>query len=329
VCISLGVVGGGVMTEGDHEGRTYGWSALSFLSSQNKESQKRSADDAKENSVVEDYDMSVSESKVEPEALIASETDPEGRMSPYRRRRNKYRMKKRKNRYEKPAASVPSQDFYEDKIYDDTYYDRDSSYQAPSSGYKAPSSSYDAPSSYEAPAYEAPSYEAPSYEAPSYEAPSYEEPSYDPPSYKPAPSYEAPSYSGGGGGDSFNDFLNALAAFLPIGLFLAAIPPNLIVINSRKKRQAEDEMYNTLESSYPFMDKINKIGFSRLSEADCQKELFCEMAEMGSNVEANTVQKLFGYAVSLTPNFVADMVGVREVFEATREGRCKKFKCQN
>jgi len=197
VCISLGVVGGGVMTEGDHEGRTYGWSALSFLSSQNKESQKRSADDAKENSVVEDYDMSVSESKVEPEALIASETDPEGRMSPYRRRRNKYRMKKRKNRYEKPAASVPSQDFYEDKIYDDTYYDRDSSYQAPSSGYKAPSSSYDAPSSYEAPAYEAPSYEAPSYEAPSYEAPSYEEPSYDPPSYKPAPSYEAPSYSGG------------------------------------------------------------------------------------------------------------------------------------
>merc|ERR1719233_2232574 len=135
----------------------------------------------------------------------------------------------------KYAASIPSQDFYEDKVYDDTYYDRDSSYSAPSSGYKAPSSSYDAPSSYEAPAYEAP-------------APSYEAPSYDPPSYKPAPSYEAPSYSAGGGGDSFNDFLNALAAFLPIGLFLAAIPPNLIVINSRRKRQVEDEMYNTLES---------------------------------------------------------------------------------
>ena len=96
----------------------------------------------------------------------------------------RYRTKKRKNKY---APSVPSQDFYEDKVYDDTYYDRDSSYSAPSSGYKAPSSTYDAPSSYEAPAYEAPSYEAPSYEAPSY----------DPPSYKPAPSYEAPSYSGG------------------------------------------------------------------------------------------------------------------------------------
>lgn len=32
--------------------------------------------------------------------------------------------------------------------------------------------------------------------------------------------------------DGFNDFLNALAAFLPIGLFLAAIPPNIITINT-------------------------------------------------------------------------------------------------
>merc|ERR1712128_98251 len=317
-CAALLVVG--VYSEGDTDA-PYGWSALSFLSSQTNN--KRSADDAKESSLLELDDMSASESNIEAAALIASEPDPESRMNPYRRRKNKYRTKKRKNKY---AASIPSQDFYEDKVYDDTYYDRDSSYSAPSSGYKAPTSTYDGPSSYEAPAYEAP---APSYEAPSYEAPSYEAASYDPPSYKPAPSYEAPSYSGGGGGDSFNDFLNALAAFLPIGLFLAAIPPNLIVINSRRKRQAEDEMYNTLESSYPFMEKINKIGFSRLSEAGCQKELFCEMAEMGSNVEANTVQKMFAYTVSLTPNFLADMVGVKDVFEATREGRCRKFKCQN
>ena len=78
------------------------------------------------------------------------------------------------------------------------YYDRDDGYGAP----KAPS--YSAPS---------PSYEAPS---PQYSAPS--------------DSYGAPSHSGGG--DGFNDFLNALAAFLPIGLFLAAIPPNLITIST-------------------------------------------------------------------------------------------------
>merc|ERR1719367_354588 len=34
-------------------------------------------------------------------------------------------------------------------------------------------------------------------------------------------------------------FLNALAAFLPIGLFLAAIPPNLITISTKKKRSIQ------------------------------------------------------------------------------------------
>merc|ERR1712050_236101 len=423
VCMVVMVVIGVESTE--EQDAPYSWSALSFLSSQNNN--KRSADDSKESSLSQADDMFGSESKIEAAALIASEPDPESRMNPYRRRKNKYRTKKRKNKY---AASVPSQDFYEDKIYDDTYYDRDSSYSAPTSGYKPPSDTYDAPSSYEAPAYEAPS---PSYEAPSYEAPSYEAPSYDPPSYKPAPSYEAPSYSGGydfdnslaqqnvsdsdywkyddlisrggysyrafgsnpisksdsvssnayeydyyddtnllaqphdkhaetllskalryiGGGflgrndncyDEYCDYYedsnllgygspfeavsHALRTLLPLGLLMASLVPSTVTIPGRRKRQAEDEMYNTLESSYPFMDKINTMGFSRLSETDCQKELFCEMAEMGSNQEANTVQKLFAYAVSLTPDFLADMVGVKDVFEATREGRCRKFKCQ-
>merc|ERR1711992_232547 len=70
--------------------------------------------------------------------------------------------------------------------------------------------------------------------------------SYDSPAFAES----SPSYSGGGGGkDSFNDFLNALAAFLPIGLFLAAIPPNLIVINStaRRKRETEALLLNSLD----------------------------------------------------------------------------------
>ena len=83
----------------------------------------------------------------------------------------------------------------------------------------------------------------------------------------------------------------------------------------RRKRAAEDEMYNTLEYHYPIMEKINRIGFSRLSEPKCQKEIFCEIAEMGSNEEANTVQKMFAYAASLTPDFIAEKVGVKDVIE--------------
>merc|ERR1739844_740839 len=85
-----------------------------------------------------------------------------------------------------------------------------------------------------------------------YDAPQQ---SYDSPAFAES----SPSYSGGGGGkDSFNDFLNALAAFLPIGLFLAAIPPNLIVINSARRRRSAYDDTNGVDSSmegevsYPF-----------------------------------------------------------------------------
>merc|ERR1719430_111031 len=111
VCLVIAVLGGVIHGNGD--GRSNWWSALSFLSGQHN---KRSADDAKENSVLDNYDMSVSERKIEAEHLIASDPDPESRMEPYRRRRNKYRPKKRKNKYENPT--MPSLDFYDDKIYD-------------------------------------------------------------------------------------------------------------------------------------------------------------------------------------------------------------------
>merc|ERR1712107_738793 len=127
---------------------------------------------------------------------------------------------------------VPSSD-YPGTLAEDKLYDRDSSYQAPADSYNSPSSSY-----------EAPSYNPPSYQAPSYQA-------------------DYGGYSAGGK-DSFNDFLNALAAFLPIGLFLAAIPPNLIVINSTRKKREAEENENSVETVFPFLDKISHIGWRNL-----------------------------------------------------------------
>merc|ERR1712198_539814 len=156
-----------------------------------------------------------------------------------------------------------------------------------------------------------------------YDAPSQQ--SYDSPAFAES----SPSYSGGGGKDSFNDFLNALAAFLPIGLFLAAIPPNLIVINSRRKRDAEDiheEEFNSVET-YPFLDKINKIGLKNLQDISCQKELFCEMSVMGDSKEGNFVQKVLATIVQYTPDFLSDTVGVKDVFQASDRRSCEQFKC--
>merc|ERR1711879_821949 len=168
--------------------------------------------------------------------------------------KRKYRRRRRKNKLKKKKR--PVLEYYDD--YDSEYYDRDdvlhgyfaskddgySAPKAPSSGYSAPSSGYEAPSS--------------EYGAPSYES---------------APSYNAPSY--GGDDDGFNDFLNALAAFLPIGLFLAAIPPNLIVINStaRRKREAEDSLLNSVdavatEEDRPVLRRIAALG-SAMWKPEC------------------------------------------------------------
>merc|ERR1712113_1382235 len=253
----------------------------------------------------DDMDLSASDTQYDVMTYndLSSSSNMESRVAPNRRRR-KYRTRRRKNRYEpKPydPLVVPSQDFNAAAtIPDNQLYDRDSSYDPPSSSYDSPNS-YNPPSS-------------------SYEAPSY----YDAPSYKPG--YEA--YSGGGK-DSFNDFLNALAAFLPIGLFLAAIPPNLIVINSRRKREAEDTHEDEINSveTYPFLEKIDKIGLRNLQDSTCQKELFCEMTVMGDSKNGNFVQKFLASVVKYTPDFLSDKIGVKDVFQASSRRSCEQFKC--
>jgi len=271
------------------------WSNIGFMSGQDQ-ANKRSAEDGHE-MAVEDMDLSASETHYDslPYSDLGSSSpgDAESRAEPMRRR--KYRRRRRKNRYENLV--VPSQD-YGDTLADNQLYDRDSSYKAPSANYAAPDTSY----------------EAPSYS--SYEAPKYE------PNY--SPSYEG--YSGGGK-DNFNDFLNALAAFLPIGLFLAAIPPNLIVINSRRKRSTDEEDYNSVETVFPFLEKINKIGFEHLNDVKCQKELFCEMVVMGNSKEANFVQSSLAAMVHYTPTFVANAFGLKKVLQATEDKECHQFKC--
>lgn len=233
----------------------------------------------------------------------------------YRRKGNRKRVKGRKRqKHRQQEQQRPEYDTYstgygeEYESFDDDeleYYDRDDGYGSP----KAPS--YSAP---------APSYEAP---APQYSAPSE--------------SYGAPSHSGGG--DGFNDFLNALAAFLPIGLFLAAIPPNLITISTKKKRSLtnsgdEDTSLNDVDTThaelhYPFLERISEIGYDKMmSDSECQKRLFCEMSTKGQeDVDANTVQKAFNYMVLLSPKMVSDYFGTTEVFRTIKGGNCSMFKC--
>jgi len=219
---------------------------------------------------------------------IAQGYEPESREQRYRRRR--YRPRKR------PSAYF---DYDQAKLEENSYFDRDG--KPAKDGLELDSSS-----SY--------SYDAPSYNAPTYDSPSYE-----------APSYNAPSYAGSSK-DSFNDFLNALAAFLPIGLFLAAIPPNLIVINEvRKKRNSEDT--NQVEYTFPFLQKISKLGFSKLQNQGCQKRLICEMAASGAKNNANFIQRLLAKISVYTPLSLAEYMNSKDVVQAVNRGNCAELQC--
>merc|ERR1711997_1257779 len=157
---------------------------------------------------------------------------------------------------------------------------------------------------------------------------------YEPPQQgydSPAYAESSPSYSGGGGKDSFNDFLNALAAFLPIGLFLAAIPPNLIVINStaRRKRETEDSLLNSLDApamERPILRRIAPLG-PAMWRTECQAQIFCEMVRLGRLPEGNSIQRMFASTAANTPDFAANLLGLSDTFQAWREGDCSKFKC--
>merc|ERR1712018_842218 len=159
---------------------------------------------------------------------------------------------------------------------------------------------------------------------------------YEPPQQgydSPAFAESSPSYSGGGGKDSFNDFLNALAAFLPIGLFLAAIPPNLIVINStaRRKREAEDSLLNSVEAhateeDRPVLRRIAALG-SAMWKPECQAEIFCQMVQLGQLPEGNSVQRMFAATAIHATDFATNLLGLGGTFQASREGDCTKFNC--
>jgi len=132
-----------------------------------------------------------------------------------------------------------------------------------------------------------------------------------------------------GGGGPLEAASSALRTILPLGLLVAALVPSTVTLHRRRKRDAEDiheEEFNSVET-YPFLDKINKIGLKNLQDISCQKELFCEMSVMGDSKEGNFVQKVLATIVQYTPDFLSDTVGVKDVFQASDRRSCEQFKC--
>ncbi|PSN44521.1 hypothetical protein C0J52_14690 [Blattella germanica] len=129
--------------------------------------------------------------------------------------------------------------------------------------------------------------------------------------------------------------LNMLAAFIPLGLFLAALPPNVLTINTTtpdlpsRQRSVDQEDSSELDiMSFPILDLLDKYGIESLDDPECENRIFCEMSRLGREPTGNIIQKAFWHLAQDTPDKTADAMGMRELFKAVRTDACSIYRCK-
>lgn len=152
--------------------------------------------------------------------------------------------------------------------------------------------------------------------------------------YEAAPSDTA-SYTGNGatsyGDEKQNSFVSALTAFLPIGLFLAAIVPNIVTVSAgrRKRSETEEAEIAKEEASFPILDMISTYGARSLQDPKCQTKIVCEMGRMGGTPEANMLQRALWITANYVPESLARMTGTDALLRSIRSQKCSEFKCSS
>jgi len=147
--------------------------------------------------------------------------------------------------------------------------------------------------------------------------------------YAYEPSYSSDLSNSGYGEDKLGTFVTALTAFLPIGLFLAAIVPNIITVSSgrRKRSDKADEQIAQDEATFPILDMISSFGVRSLQEPSCQSKIVCEIGRMGGLPEANIVQRALWLAANYVPQRFSRTLGMEKLFRQIRSQQCSEFKC--
>ncbi|PNF27462.1 hypothetical protein B7P43_G08984, partial [Cryptotermes secundus] len=125
--------------------------------------------------------------------------------------------------------------------------------------------------------------------------------------------------------------LNMLAAFIPLGLFLAALPPNVLTINTTQPDlPSRQRSVNHEDSamSFPILDLLDKYGIDSLDDPECENRIFCEMSRLGGQPRGNIVQKAFWNLAHHIPDKTADNIGMKELFKAVRTDSCEIYRCE-
>ncbi|CAG0888155.1 unnamed protein product [Cyprideis torosa] len=131
-------------------------------------------------------------------------------------------------------------------------------------------------------------------------------------------------YSGG-----LRPLIKTIGAFLPLGLLLAALPPNVINLTVRRKRSADGVIRTEPEVMYtnPVLEMIEANGLDSLESPNCQRRVLCELAVLGHKPEGNSVQKFLWNVANMVPDLLSSTMGLRDTFRAVRAESCQQFYC--
>ncbi|XP_049944177.1 uncharacterized protein LOC126425249 [Schistocerca serialis cubense] len=115
--------------------------------------------------------------------------------------------------------------------------------------------------------------------------------------------------------------LHALAAFIPLGLFLASIQPSVITVNSSAPAPGVSRQRSVVGGS---SDELLAAG----AGADCEARLLCEAAVRGRLEAADAPERALWLAAHQTPDKMAVALGLYDVLKAIRTGTCDLYSCR-
>ncbi|KYN04522.1 hypothetical protein ALC62_04513 [Cyphomyrmex costatus] len=119
--------------------------------------------------------------------------------------------------------------------------------------------------------------------------------------------------------------IHLIGTFLPLGLLLATLKPNIIRI-SNTTTQPSIVLSKLRLANLPVEHKQARI-FDDDQSMICEDRSICELILTGGEPQSNILQNILWNVATRTPDDVAKRNGLREVFSAVRKKDCAAISC--
>ncbi|KYN15092.1 PREDICTED: uncharacterized protein LOC108765272 [Trachymyrmex cornetzi] len=119
--------------------------------------------------------------------------------------------------------------------------------------------------------------------------------------------------------------IHLIGTFLPLGLLLASLKPNVIQIGNTTT-QPNIVLSKLRLANLPIEHKQARIHDDNQSII-CENRSVCELILIGGEPQSNILQNILWNVATRTPDDVAKRNGLREVFNAVRKKDCAAISC--